>query len=298
MGLWGYPDPAIPPSADTDIAVFYEGHGQPPPPMRSIGILSSWASDTPLSALGFDWSRIVAVEIDEPYMSTLQNQLGGDQRPNPCSSSQRMAVVNNTMQVLAGRAAELAALNPKARFWVNFTDHEGDWMRDTVCPVPLNQPNIDVISIDRYGVPFSPTVEIYYDWFAVHPATPHQQLALIPGTFHRTGDDSPQSAATSASYLQAYFDYANNANQSCNLSLGSRGVTGNYDRCRVWIVLGFLTGDFTQDGDLYMGEQDPASAPIATTWRAELALPLRPGLAHQPTAVQMLSTILPPLLNQ
>jgi hypothetical protein len=299
MGLWGYPSPAIPPSADTDIAAFYEGQNQPLPPIRSIVILASWAT-TPLSAYGYDWSRIVAVEIDEPYTpidstitSTIDNSITG---LTHCANVPAQASTIDA--TLAQRAAELEALAPKARFWVNLTNTEAGFIESESCWASVfNKPYIDVISADWYYVDFG-TLSTFYATLAANPANPGQQLALIPGTFHRTGTDSPPNAATSASYLQGYFDYANDANQSCNLPLGSRGATGSFDGCRVWIVLGFLTGTFTQDNNVYMGEQDPTSGPIATTWRAELALPLRPGLAHQLTPGQILSAILPLLLNQ
>jgi hypothetical protein len=296
MALWGYPSSVVPGSADTDIATFTEGQDQPPVG-PSILIYLNWESNSSLPA--YDWSRIVAVEIDEPYMNALVRAFGGDQSLNPCfpATGERRAVVFSTNQILAARAAALKSIAPLTRFWVNFTDHEVDWMMDPICPEPLNQPYIDVVSVDKYYAPFASSVGTYYVWFVANRATPHQQLALIPGTFHRTGTDSPPNADSSAGYIPSYFAYANEANQSCNLPLGGRGVTGSYDGCPVWIVMGWLSGTAQQGNDLYMGEQDSSSGPIALTWRAELALPLRPDLAHQLTPGQIVQAILPLLLN-
>ncbi len=86
---------------------------------------------------------------------------------------------------------------------------------DNDCPVPLNKPYIDVISVDHYYEAFDPGVEMYYDFFVQNPATPQQQVALIPGTFIEM---ARTTHLTQASYFQGYFDYANNANRQCNLS--------------------------------------------------------------------------------
>ena len=94
--------------------------------------------------------------------------------------------------------------------------------------------------------------------------------------------------------LQLYLNYANNMNQSCNLDLGPRGATGIYDRCLVWIVMGYLAGD---DGSGNVGLLDPRvhGDQLDVAWHQELALPLRPGLARQLTPEQILQTILPRL---
>jgi hypothetical protein len=307
MALWDYSCPAahLCPDADADIATFWPTEEQPAG--RPI-LLFGWNWTVSLYSVPYDWSRIVGVEIDEPYTNALLLAFGGDQKANPCSSSQRMAVINSTMQLLAARAAELKNLAPLARFWVDFTDYEVDWMRDSVCPQPLNQPYIDVISVDAYYRPFDDPhpnsgldyVKEYYDWFVSYPATPQQQLALVPGTFYREGPGVPvvQSIPSEqAAYLQGYFDYANNANQTCNLPLGSRGVTGSYDGCRVWAVMGWLAPNLKDGNTQYVGEQDPTAGPIAADWRAELALPLRPGLAHQRTRGQAMLPALQPALQ-
>ena len=291
MVMWLEPGFSALPSLDTDMAMFNEGHPQPAAPLRTfmrIGLTGSFAADS------YDWSRIVAVYIDEPY---------GGMDPIlklPDNSPACTAVVNADIAPidasLSQRATELKSLHPKVRFWVNFTQVEANWMAVCEAPQVFNRAYIDVISADWYYVNFS-SVQPFYTVVSsptVRPK-PDQQLALVPGTFHRTGNDSPLNAVQSASLLQGYFDYANNANQSCNLPLGSRGITGIFDGCPVWIVMGWLANTVT-DGQTYFGELDPTSAPIAAAWRAEVALPLRPDLI-KPTPAQMFSTILPVLLD-
>jgi hypothetical protein len=281
MALWVNPGSRIPTSADTDILSFYDGQDQPPAPARSILIFADWASSTPLSAMGYDWSRIAAVEIDEPY-----NGLQHD----PCENSGAAAQARGIDATLGQRAAELKALAPKARFWVNFVKDNIGWMEDANCltqqGLTLNEPYIDVISIDDYGVPFVPDVQQYYNFLVENPAKPDQQLALIPGVFSAPVHQGP--------LLASYFGYADSMNQACNLPLGSRGVTGIYDGCPVWIVMGWLSGNYTDGNTQYVGMLDTRSATIAAAWEGELGLPLRPGLAHQLTPAQ----IILPVLNQ
>jgi hypothetical protein len=281
------------PRADADVAMF--GEGQPQPPGRSIMKFKSYSYANPILATeNYDWSLIVAALVDEPYLSALQSAFGGNQNSNPCGSpGPRLDTITSTGQQLAAAAAALKSVSPSTRLWVNFnSDSEVQWMRNGQCP--LNQPYIDVISLDQYYDFFDPSVKPAYDWLAAHPATPHQQLALIPGTFYRPGSDDP---GRQAAILQGYFDYANNANQSCNMPLGPRGVTGTFDGCLVWMVLGFAADTFTQDGTTYVGETDSRAATISAVWRQEIALPIRPDLAHQLTRGQILQTVLPVLLN-
>src|SRR5689334_22923360 len=130
MSLWSLPgDPPVT-SADTDIQTFYQG--QPQPPGRSVMLLFNYQSSTPLNNLGYDWGRIVAVQVDEPYMYSLNNQA------NPCGTS-RMATVNSVDALMAAKAAELKSVSRKTRFWVNFTHYELDWMMDTSCPLQINK---------------------------------------------------------------------------------------------------------------------------------------------------------------
>ena len=287
MGLWVSPDNAIPTvKVDTDIQAFYEGENQPPG--RSIMLFLNWTSSAPLAGrYPYDWSRIVAVEIDEPYSYTMGTA-------NPCPSN--MAQFNFYEAIIADKAAQLKAIAPKARFWVNFTPAEMGWQMSTSCPVQINRDYIDVISVDNYDVDFSPTVNNYYVWLTnpIHSVSASQQIALLPPTHLKIGITDP---TTQANVVQHYFDYANTQNQSCNLNLGPRGKTGSYDGCRVWIVLGFLAGDATVNGVEYAGMLDPRvqNTQLDTAWHQELNLPLRPGLANQLTPGQILETILPRL---
>jgi hypothetical protein len=284
MALWPDTSPSVVPTlSDADVKTFWEIYGQPAAPARSIAFIQSWQKNTPLPA--YDWSRILAVEIDEPYATNLIGHF--DLSQNPCHSPDAMKVVNATMNTLAIEANMVRASSPQTRFWVNFSATEVEWMMDPGCSpaLALNQPNIDVISVDHYRTPFyrtalNPNVQAYYDWFIAHPATPQQQLALVPGTFFVPGTDDP---ATQASYLQGYFDYANSMNSNCNLSLGTRGSTFNFDGCRVWIVMGWLAGNY----DVYVGLLDPRSAVIANTWRKEA----------RPTRAQILQDVILPVLQ-
>ena len=278
MSLWDCCDGRVPTSADTDIRTFGDGGTQPAG--RSIVEPLDWT--TPLSTRSYDWSRIVAVEVDEPY-----TPVDGDLDFN-CSdapSAAMLAAIAPIDATLAQRAAELKALNPKARFWVNFTAPEGEWMGACATPQVFNRAYIDVISDDYYDVGFEKYVSPFYAILSLYPAKPDQQFALFPGVF---------SAPTNqVQYLQSYFDYANNMNQTCNLPLGSRGITGIFDRCPVWIVMGWLSGDY-QGNTLYRGMLDPNSETIAELWRAELSIPVAPALAHQRTPAQ----IVMPIVNQ
>ena len=281
MALWT--DPSH--DANTDIAVFI-GEGQDQPLGLSIVLLADWANNIPLSARNIDWSRIVAVEIDEPYTSVDGYLVDPD-----CNDALPAALFTAIAPIdtaLEHRAAELEALNPKARFWVNFTSNEGSWMGNCVTLQVFNRAYIDVISEDYYSIG-SVGVNSFYTIVASYPAKPDQQLALIPGVFSAPKDQ--------AQWLQTYFDYANNLNQTCNLPLGSRGFTGIYDGCPVWVVMGWESAVFTDASNTtYVGMLDPRSATVAAIWRAELALPLAPALAHQLTPGQLVQTIVFPLL--
>lgn len=283
MALWVARE--YPPGVDTDIPSFYDGEDQP----DGFSILIGFKWDLPLFAhRPYDWARILAVEVDEPY-----NEFNRVR----CWSTSTVAAVNARAQDLADRAAELKSISPLTRFWVNLARPQTDWSTLDPCrddgsspPPDVNRPYIDVISVDIYYTPFNTAIKAIYDQWVMFPAKPDQQVALIPGTFYREGKDHP---ATQASYLQGYFDYANNANQNCNRPLGSRGQTGSFDGCPVWIVMGWLSHNATEDGVEYIGERDPRSAPIADVWQAQLAVPPRSDLANQLKPAELVPTLLP-----
>lgn len=276
-----FSDPGIT-KTDTDIAMF--GEGQPQPPGRSIMKFKSWPTGPTLSIYGYDWSRIIAVVVDEPYTYLFNND---EDFHNPCGTS-RLSQFTQTAQLLNAGAAALKSVAPWARFWVIFTPAEVAWMQADQCPeTRFNQPYIDVISFDQYYDFFDPSVKPAYVWLADHPATPQQQLALIPGTFYRPGKDDP---ARQAAILQGYFDYAESENQSCNLPLGPREVTGTYDGCRVWMVLGWAADNL---GTTYVGEQDPSLATtVGAVWRAEVATTVRRGVSYELTRPQIVASLI------
>lgn len=272
MSMWMYPSTAVPtPKVDTDIPTFYDEEGQQPPTGPSIVV--QLVLGTPLTNRGYDWSRILAIEADEPYKSVEGAQCSED--------------ISGIDQILAARAAELKSIAPATRFWVNFSAAQVAWMRK--CNITLNRSYIDVVSYDDYSQPFDSNIEGDYQWLLANPQIPQQQIALLPGTFCTNG------ACAQASYLQGYFNYANTENQSCNLPIGPRGRTGSFDGCPVWIVMGWLSGTSSANGTTYTGELD--SDLIYQPWRAEVSLPLSPALAHQVTRQQMLQTFLPLLLT-
>jgi hypothetical protein len=200
---------------------------------------------------------------------------------------------------LQTRAAQLKVLAPKARFWVNLTDEEADWIGFCQTPQLLNRTYIDVISADWYYVDFttiqnSSSLQAFYSVVAAHRPKPDQQLGMIPGTFYRSGQDDP---ATQVSHFQTYFPYANAMNQTCSLPLGNRGVTGYFDGCLLWMVLGWLGPNYTQGSTTYVGLLDSTSTMIKTAWDNERALPLAPALAHQRTPAQIIQPILQLLLD-
>jgi hypothetical protein len=269
---------------DSDLPWFYENWTQPQPPGRAVLQLAHWKTATvaSLNNLGFDWSRIAAVVIDEPYLT----ETGGASWTNPCRKPNdgRLAKITALESTIRGVADAVKVVSKnKTRFWINFSEQELQWMMDGGCPVPLNQPYIHVISLDKYAVPFADeenfltlgypawSVKPYYDWLLANQP-PQQQLALVPGTFFRVGHDDPYVIAW---YLLGFFDYAATLNRRCDLELGSTGVTGNYDRCRVWAVVGWTVADSVQDGPEYRTYNHPLALPIAVVWRTQFAVPQR-----------------------
>lgn len=262
------------------------GEGQPQPPGRSIMLFKSWSNVSPpdpeiLAGTGsYDWGRILAVVIDEPYKTALDGvpffphpSPDGDKYAlNPCSdvpwNEERKASVKDTRTKIGNATARLHAIAPRTRLWVNFHEYEVDWMRDAECPQPLNlnDPAIDVVSLDKYDVVFS-AIQSDYEWFI--SAMPHQQIALVPGTFYKPHEYDAEDAAD---ILPGYFAFANRMNQRCDMGLGRVGRTGNYDGCRVWAVVGWFNGTgFIQHGITYRGLFHPESTEILEAWRTQHA---------------------------
>ena len=250
-----------------DISMFGD-HGSPQPPGHSVMSFDSWSGDEPLAYAAIDdWSRILAVVIDEPYVTRFQTDYNDDEEANPCRGSSAEQQVRRS-RLRAIRTKLLSAVKlvhdvaPRTRVWVNFHQREVRWMRANDCE-HLNDPTIDVVSLDHYEVNFS-ALDDEYAWFT--SAMPQQQLALVPGTHYRIGGDSPSQAAAR---LQGYFDYANSVNQQCAMGVGRAGSTGNYDGCRVWIVAGWSSipaFPVPPDTPMYYGILHSSSASIATAW--------------------------------
>jgi hypothetical protein len=289
MALWSDPSQT---HAESDMAVFYASGppGQPAAPISSIVVALdfkvSWYN------VGYDWSRIVAVEIDEPYNNTsVDNDLRYPDRSFACQApalGKDMAPVDAMLQA---RATELKALAPKARFWVNFTDNEAGWMVYCSNPNQFNRDYIDVISADWSadgGNNNIASVQPFLSLVAANRPNSSQQLALIPGVYSAPVDQLP--------HLPGFFDFANQMNQAqgCNLPLGTRGVTGVFDGCPVWIVLGWYSGTIADH--TYVGMLQPGSELIKQAWEDELHHPLAPSLAHQLSPAQIMQPILQELL--
>jgi hypothetical protein len=284
MALWTYEEHGVNWTSTVgrvDVPMFSEGNAQPPG--RSIMQFKSWGTPNVAEYLAlYDWSRIVAAVIDEPYWTALRdpNEVNQNQ-VNPCRqpSDGRLVKINTTRSQIINGAAALRAIAPKTRLWVNYSEPEVNWMKDTGCPLSLNGPYIDVVSIDKYDVSFT-HVRPYYDWFI--SSMPQQQVALVPGTFFRQSGNNPFLASA---YLQGYFDYANRMNQSCDIGLGNVGATGNYDGCRVWMVAGWSTVTVTEGAETFVGILDPRSELISDRWQEQLAVPARFGPRPLPKGV-------------
>jgi hypothetical protein len=318
MSLWDYKpeDPVtmspVSHDANADIPAFWGWHAQPATgPSIWVGYPKDGQGrfSIPLTSIGpptlaapIDWSRIVAVEFDEPYASVDADILtpisvpwdGTNFTKSSCTTP-NTTTRYNIAQIgadLSARAAELKALAPKARFWVTLDSVEAFWI--TACggsPLVFNSSYIDVVSFDGYLV----SIDAYIGpaTTAVHSSAsdplvsrPDQQVALIPGVF------SSFPAGQQNNFMDGYFSYASIANQTCNLPLGNRGVTGIGDRCLVWMVTGFLPYDDPADKISGMLDTDQNAKNIASHWRAEVALPLSSSLASQRTPGQMIPPVL------
>jgi hypothetical protein len=222
--------------------------------------------DRNLDKHNINWRRIVAVYVDEPYGKMLENKNSCDPiDPNDPDT------IGPMMAELEAMAAALRIKAPRARFWVNFTPHEVKLMRDPRANCPLNQPYIDVISLDWYGRNFFPDLLDLYQYLYQNRATPYQQLALVPGTFtgaeNHTGDHARD-------WLRSHFEYARTINYICNLPLGPTGKTGYYDGCPVWMVAGWMGGVTPPPGaSNYYPIDNPASIKVFEAWQEQFAVP-------------------------
>jgi hypothetical protein len=256
-------------TADVDIPMFREAqapHGGQPPG-RSIMRYDSWNSmdpdPPPLAVNGpyVDWSRVLAVVIDEPYSPITDHDfdIGNGQECTDLRDD-----VAEIRSKLMNAVNALRSVAPRTRVWVNFTENDVTWMQHDDCPLDLNDSAFDVVSLDIYGVDFA-YLEPFYDYFM--SSNPSQQIALVPGTFY---DPSIISEPLMAYWLSGYFDYANRMNQQCDIGLGNLGRTGNYDGCRVWIVAGWLANPEASPGG-YRGLLHPNATNIRQAWRSQLA---------------------------
>jgi hypothetical protein len=215
-----------------------------------------------------DWTRIVAVYVDEPYGEFMKKQ-------KSCEGLDEATRVQleDTKAQLEAMATALRAKAPATKFWVNFTRREIELTLDPAARCPFNQPYIDVISMDIYGIDFWPKIDKLYRKLYKHRATPHQQLALVPGTF--TGGWEQQTGEEGASRLSGYFKYAARMNRRCNLPLGPTGPSGIYDGCPVWIVAGWIGGERPLDEDprTYIPLDNPASKLVFEAWQEQIAIP-------------------------
>ena len=257
--------------ASVDLPIFTRnvfGNNQSQPAGLSVAWLPA---DQNLDRHNIDWARIVAVYVDEPYGAILKTA--------PCNVSdpggppEFSDLVNQRMVTLREMATQLRARAPKARFWVNFTKKEIDLMLDPGAGCPLNQPYIDVVSMDIYGVSFIPDLSTRYNKLYLNRATSHQQLALVPGTFTEGYDH--QTPAQGAARLLGYFDYAASMNQRCELPLGPQGSTGFYDGCPIWMIAGWTGGvePYPEDGSTYYLIDHPNSQLVFDTWQTQVAIP-------------------------
>ncbi|GFE89471.1 hypothetical protein [Steroidobacter agaridevorans] len=248
MALFGNSNPGY-----TDLAWFSAGQSQPAGRaiMSLDGVYQNPNLAGYLASLGYDWSRVAAVVIDEPYWFAT----GATNWENPCAPGDpRINAIWATETYLQNAAAAVKSIAPATRFWVNFSEPEMTWMQASCI---FNRSYIDVISLDKYMVPFS-TVQPYYNWIVSHRSKNSQQLALVPGTFHRNSP-SYQNPSTPASWLAGYFNYAN--------SLNAQG----WDAPMVWLVAGFFGWDELEviPGEFWHGITHPTAAPILQTWQAQ-----------------------------
>jgi hypothetical protein len=292
---------------DAELKMFSEG--EPQPDGLSVMAYDQWRTTNSVSYLrdrGYDWSRIVAAVVDEPYWF-----FGGGIEKHPCETpgdGRSDTFLKDVAEYLRTSETSLHTVSRSTRFWINFSLPEVEWIRDRdgrrrdapsvkACKELLSKTMlanyIDVISFDWYEQPFK-LLKPKYEWLWNHRSAKHQQLALLPGLHYRKAVDTCGPCAqpcdgaakdncaqfktgpeTMASYLLGYFQYANRKNRKCNLDLGEIGETGHYDGCPVWTVQGYTYQ--TSMADLANAEQltgysDPRSVSIQSAWRRQLGV--------------------------
>lgn len=206
-----------------------------------------------ISAYNYDWGRIAAVVIDEPYT---------DLTPNAgCPSASALAAIQERETKVAQAASVIASLAPKTRFWINFAADEIYALRHCSSAPEINRPYIQVVSIDDYdkafacATPASVCLRHDYDWLLANKPHPDQQLALVPSTFQKVTPPYAMNAQAASSRLVENFQYADEMNSS------------NRNRPIVWLIAGF-PADVVVDNtnDTYYGLAAPGSELIAATW--------------------------------
>ncbi|WP_129777984.1 hypothetical protein [Peristeroidobacter soli] len=263
MALWRSNDQAANIEEEhTDLAWFWPS--LPQPSRKAILQIDGYYQDpTALTQLltnaNYDWSKIAAVWIDEPYL----NAVGAAQNPCGVTSVHYGAMTATQLQVAAA-AQTVRNLSATTRVWVNFSENEIKWMRDHGCD--LNKSYLDVVSIDAYQGPFFDEVEPLYYYLKTHAPTNYQQRALVPLVGSKQAPNALAPASV-AGWLPAYFEYAAYENQTCNLPLGPTGATGLFDGCPVWLIAGWPGVHYTVD--TYVGFFDDTSEPIRDAWRAQ-----------------------------
>jgi hypothetical protein len=229
---------------------------------------------------------VIAVQVDEPYTAghisvpNFDDQLRYPDKSFACSPPTLSAAIAPIDAKLAERRSQLKVLAPKARFWVNFTDNEAEWMVQCNALQVFNRSYIDVISADwsthRNGDNID-SARPFLTLVAQNRTTrPDQQVALIPGVY---------SASSQVSNVNGFFAYADDTNrtQGCHLPPGNPGLTGFFDGCPVWMVVGWLADSATVGDNTYVGMLDPSdyfSLLIRTMWQGEVFVPLAPNLVR------------------
>jgi len=235
------------------------------PAGRSIMRLPTWHDDRPLASVSVDWSRVLAVVIDEPFAMIVANYNDPSTVGAECAE-QEMGIAASRGKLMAAAAAVHDAA-PRTRFWVNYSGKEVHVMRRDICPLALNDSVIDVVSLDIYQADFGEAIKDHYDWFISRPE--QQQIALVPATHHKIGVDNDSKAA---GRLKGFFEYANTLNQRCDRPVGRVGRTGNYDGCPVWVVAGWLAQPvFEEASVVHHGLLNESSSKIRTAWSSQLS---------------------------